>query len=440
MSAEEPKFNFDEGFQREVVALIIRDPEFNLRTDGLVVPGYFENELNASLAALFMEYFQKYRTTPKNKGTVAEILKSGITRKIIRKEFIPDLPDVLKELQELKVEDRDFVADRVAAFARHQALRKAVISSVDLMEKGKFDEVEQLVRAANEVGKNEGVESYDYFARAPERTQTRKDRMSGKVPVTGIPSGYNDLDELLFHRGWGRKELSLYMAGPKSGKTMALIDHARAASFNGYNVMYVTLEVSAAIIAERLDANISEVPLGALAVNADEVQRRVQALKPTTGRLVVHEFPTGTLQPKGLSRLINHYKSLGQTFDMVVVDYADLMAPNVRSQNPMENSKNIYIDLRAIAQTENLAILSATQTNRTGFQQAVQKMEHVADDISKVRIADLIISINATDEEKAAREARLYFVASRNQEDGVSIRIKTDLERAKLISKVVGRE
>jgi replicative DNA helicase len=67
-------------------------------------------------------------------------------------------------------------------------------------------------------------------------------------------------------------------------------------------------------------------------------------------------------------------------------------------------------------------------------------MEHVSDDINKARIVDLLISINAMEDEKARQEARLYFAASRNQEDGVTIRVKQALERGKFIARVLGKE
>jgi replicative DNA helicase len=202
----------------------------------------------------------------------------------------------------------------------------------------------------------------------------------------------------------------------------------------------VTLEVSAKIIAERLDANIAEIGLNALGMNAEEVAARVEAAKAGCGLLRIHEFPTGSLTAKALTRLLHHYKAKGTVFDLVVVDYADLMAPDHRSSDTIDNSKQIYVGLRAIAQMENVALLSATQTNREGFQQAVQRMEHVSDDINKARIVDLLISINAMEDEKARQEARLYFAASRNQEDGVTIRVKQALERGKFIARVLGKE
>lgn len=437
---EETKFEFDAEFQTCVAALICRDPEFHTRTDGLIKPDYFNDELEAGIAATYIEYFQKYKTVPRTKAAVSEVIKDAIAKRRFRKEVIPDLPAKLKELGGTEVDDREFVIDKIGEFAQHQAYRSAVLDSVELLEKGKFDDIVQLFKKANEVGASEALNAYDYFERTYERKSVRDAVRAGLVAKTGIPTGMPLLDEILFHGGWGRKELSLYMGPPKSGKTMALVDSALAASFAGFNVLYVTLEVAAQIIADRSDANISQFGMAQLNINADEVARRVSAAHAKAGKLVIHEYPTGTFQPKGLARLLSRYKAKGETFDLIVVDYLDLMAPDFRSQSPIENSKAIYAGVRAIAMQENAAILSATQTNRAGLKEAVQRMESVSDDINKIRIADIVISINATEEEKAAKEARLFFVASRNQEDGVSIRIKQDLQRAKFVASVIGRD
>ncbi|MEO9497667.1 MAG: hypothetical protein ABJG42_24550, partial [Vibrio splendidus] len=120
------------------------------------------------------------------------------------------------------------------------------------------------------------------------------------------------------------------------------------------------------------------------------------------------------------------------------VDYADIMAPDIYTQNEIENSKQIWLGLRAIAQIENAAMITATQTNRTGFKNTTAKAEDVAEDFNKIRIADLVISINRTDEERDRGEARLYFAASRNQSGEFSISIKQDLARMSFIDGVIG--
>lgn len=148
----------------------------------------------------------------------------------------------------------------------------------------------------------------------------------------------------------------------------------------------------------------------------------------------------GEMRPSDLRRLyLNQQAKLGVNYDLVVVDYADIMAPEVRSGNKIDNSCSIYQNLRAFAQTYNVALLSATQTNRDGAKSAVAKATDVAEDYNKIRIADLVISINATPDEKAQNIARLYFAASRHQEGDFTVNIQQDLARGKFIKKVCGR-
>ncbi len=148
-----------------------------------------------------------------------------------------------------------------------------------------------------------------------------------------------------------------------------------------------------------------------------------------------------------LRKLVERYKNPGRNpdgsarppikFDMVVVDYADLMASSHRTKDPIENSKQIYTELRAIGFEENVAMLTATQTNREGHKSTVAKMDHVAEDFNKIRIADLVISINKTEEEAARNEARLYFAASRNQESGFTVVIRQNVAMMRFLESVV---
>ena len=85
-------------------------------------------------------------------------------------------------------------------------------------------------------------------------------------------------------------------------------------------------------------------------------------------------------------------------------------------------------------------MLTATQTNREGHKATVAKAEHVSEDFNKVRTVDLMISINKTEEEAKKGIARLYFAASRNQEDGFTIIIKQNLEMMKFVESVIGEE
>jgi replicative DNA helicase len=272
------------------------------------------------------------------------------------------------------------------------------------------------------------------------RTGERLSRAAGKLPPTGITTGFRAIDEILYHRGWGKRELSVILGGAKAGKTTMLMEFGASAIAAGYNVLYVTLEVAANIIGERLDANISQRAMMELHLHPHEVRSKVKEFMKKAGKFILHEFPTGSMTVSDLRRLVERYKSRGIKFDLVIVDYADLMAPERYTDSNIENSKSVYVNLRGYAMQEDLAILTATQTNRDGYKAAVAKAEHVSEDFNKIRIADLVISINRTEEERASNQARLFFAASRNQAGNFTIRIEQDLDRMKGISKILGME
>lgn len=233
---------------------------------------------------------------------------------------------------------------------------------------------------------------------------------------------------------------SFFANGLIAHNTLAMINFAGNATQHGYNVLYATLEVSARIIAERLDAFLSDTPIRSLEDNIISVKDKINLKAAKAGRFLIHEFPSGTMTPRMLRKLIEKYRNRGLIFDLVVVDYADIMAPDYRTDNVIENSKEIYVGLRALAFEFDCAILTATQTNREGYKAAVAKAEHVAEDFNKIRTADVVISINSTEEERDQGEARLYFAASRNQESGFTVRVKQDLKKMQFITNVIGIE
>lgn len=445
--AEEPsKFDFDNEFQTKIAALALRDDEFLRRTAHLLLPEYFENVGEAKLVDIALRHFRKYHCAP-DRTSLVKAVRDAIASKQISKEIYPLVSNALQTLLKEDVSNRAFVEDNVVDFAKQQAMASAIVRSVELLKRGEFVKIDDLVQAALNVGINEDGEMYDYYDKVADRTIIRIEKETGVLPPQGITTGTEKLDNLLYHRGWGRRELTSIMGGAKAGKTTALIHFARMASFVGFNVLYATLEVGANIISDRMDASVAGVVMKELGAKAASVAEVVKKAGEKAGRLIIHEYPSGTLSPNMLRQLLQRYKTPGRNtdgstrppikFDLIVVDYADIMAPNYRTQDAIENSKSVYVDLRAIAFEENAAVLTATQTNREGFKSTVAKAEHVAEDFNKVRTVDLMISINKTEEEAARGESRLYFAASRNQESGFTVVIKQNLSMMKFIEGVV---
>lgn len=427
---------FTDDFKQKVLALQLRDDNFCQRVDGLIHSSFFDHEADKYILSIATNYYEKY-SAPPSATVVSQIFKEDQKNNVVRKEFTSTIASRLKDLYKTDISDREFVIERVADFARKTATEKAVIEAATILDSGgDINPIMMLIQKALDVGSTDLATAYDYKESITKRTEIRKARLKGEISFNSVTTGWKDMDNTLYRRGWGKGELSLYMAPSKGGKSAALIDHALRAVEKGFNVLLISLEVSTEIQSDRMDSNISGVKMGDLSTLIDKVDDRVNKWKSRAANLKCHEYPSGTYKVSDLRRLIKKYQATGLTFDLVVLDYADIMLSESKSNEGIDKSKQVLIDLRALAQNENLAILSATQTNRSGATADVITDIHVAEDYNKIRIADLVISINCNDIERDTGEARLYYAASRNQ-PAHTITVKRDLSVMKHIKEII---
>lgn len=432
----EKRFEFGEEIQRKLAAVSCRETEFLRRTEGLIKPQYFENIAHSVLVDLVQSYYKSYGKAP-SKGIFLSLFKDAITSKLIPKEYVGECKQAFAEIIKEDVSDLEFLTDKITAFARHRAMEAALLKAVDLKQKGDWSAIEKIMGEALLVGAADKDPGVDYWEDIAQRTERRKEIASGAVGPTGISTGVGPLDNILYHKGWGLEELTVIMGAAKKGKSTALAHFGKNASIKGYNVMYVTLEVSGAIISDRFDANIADYQIDKIIEDADEVRKRIDAIKAGSGKLVIHEYPPDTFTPAHLRRLLRDYSARGMHFDLVIIDYLDIMAPDYVTRDPIQDSKSVWLGVRKIAKQERIAILTATQTNRDGAKNSVASDTDVADDYNKIRIADLVISINKTEQEEKNGECRLHFAASRNQKGKLTIKVKQDLDKMNFIKSVL---
>ncbi|WP_339118996.1 DnaB-like helicase C-terminal domain-containing protein [Halomonas sp. BMC6] len=436
---------FTPEFELKIVSHTLRDTSFLQQCEDLVDRDFFSDASSRFLVTVAKNHYKKYESAPSIR-TLTSYVQSAVKSGKVKKELIPDIKQTLKEAYDEPLSDLNYLIERVTTFARHRALQAALFKVVEDMERAEklgvdldYGVVEREFQSALMTGSNDANNGYDYFERLSDRTEAREDRASGKIDPSeySITTGYPAIDSLLYHKGWARKEMVVFMGPPKSGKSTALGQFGINACRAGFDVLYVSLEVSDLVLADRIDASLSSVAMAELTDKSTFVRDEIEKLSGSCGKFMLHQYPTMTFTPKQLARLIEYYKARGVVFDMIIVDYGDIMAPDFRTPDPIENSKSIYAGLRAIAMQYDAALLTATQTNRDGARSSVATMTDVAEDFNKIRIADLVISINKTEEEKAAQEARLYFAASRNQRGDITIRIKQDLEKMKFLTKIL---
>lgn len=435
-SYEPSAFDFDESFQVDLAAYACRDNSFVRQCSDLITPDQFENYGVATVVDISQDYVRKYGSAPSEKILVSLINQRHRSGKI-REDLWVEVRKAIGKIVKVKLADTNYMVDKLSTFSKHHAVEQALMQSIDLKDKGDFEAVGNIMQKALMIGASDDAKEYDFFAKITDRTAKRKEAASGVAPPTGISSGIKGLDDVLYHKGWGRKEMVIFMGAPKSGKSTALGHFGLSACLQGYNVLYASLEVSDEIIAERIDAAITDIPISEIEDRIMEADKKIRELEEKSGDFHLFQFPPDTFSPNDLRRLLDKQKAKGFTYDVICCDYGDIMAPNFRTNDSIKDSKSIFLSLRAIAMEQNAALLTATQTNREGAKSGTATMGDVAEDFNKVRIADLLISINKTEEERANDEARLYFAASRNQRGDLTIKIKQDMERMKFLTDIV---
>jgi hypothetical protein len=263
-------------------------------------------------------------------------------------------------------------------------------------------------------------------------------------------SGIDALDEHGVHPDRG--ELYLHMGPRKSGKTWALIQIGRRAVEKRHDVLFITLENSSAITRMRYtqaflqftteQARTMRIPLfsfdgggrfrldwdqvdpaGAISEKTEEglakaMERYIYTGKPgSPGRLLVQEFPTGTLTIPQINNLLDHLER-SESFkpDIVILDYVNLMEIGDVRQHRLSLGR-LCVTLRGVAVMRKLAMVTATQTNRLSATAKVVSGTHVAEDWSMLGTADTVVAYTQSPQERERNMARIYVDAARNAPD-----------------------
>jgi archaellum biogenesis ATPase FlaH len=233
--------------------------------------------------------------------------------------------------------------------------------------------------------------------------------------VLGTAS-FSEIEELrnLVRLGFGIPEVDSEIGGgvpkgtlttligeEKGGKSMSLVQVSAEALLKEHNVYFATLELPRVFQLIRLKANLTGVPIdsiinGSLPVAKERVR---QLIEGEDGRLEVKEFSAGTTTPRDIFRWVKASEAhSGNRCSVLVIDYADLLSAG-KDLKSYEAGKKVYIELRAFARAHDCWVFTASQAQRKTKDRKRIKLEHVADSMHKVRIADLIISLNKADDD-----------------------------------------
>jgi replicative DNA helicase len=312
-----------------------------------------------------------------------------------------------------EVDDWDSVCDLAAEWQRGVAVEDALYEAIDLTRRGSFEAAQELIAEAFSVGNREVRERIGLTGgvqRASEGEPTPTMLGLDKQLGGGLRAG----------------ELGVVIAPPKGGKSGTLVNIGYAAVMHGRRLLHVTLELSAHKTRQRYLMRL----LGRTKpeLDDDDVPERVEALlRRVMGDVTIEAFPT---RSAGLMRLRDLLQE--RSYDMMIVDYADLMRPERAYSETRHALADIYYGLRGLAGQFGMPVWTASQTNRHGAGDEPITMRDFAECFEKAAALDIGLALNQDTKEKDAGVARLHLLLNRDGEGGLTVPCNVDWTRMTL--------
>ena len=396
---------YGKSFQEKLVQLILQERIFADQIWEVLDVEFLELKHLQVFVQKIFDYKEKYGAHPAY-STITTILRSELENEdeAVQKQ----IRDLFARINtgDIEVDGAEYIKEVALDFCRKQKLKSAILKSVDLIQKSSFEEVSSLINEAIKLGSDNNF-GYDYKADFEKRFE-----IVARRPVT---TGWKYVDDLC-GGGLGRGELGVVIAPTGAGKSMALVHLGSQAVKLGKTVIHYTLELQDTTIASRYDSCITGVPLSDLHDFKDEIYEKVQEIE---GNLIVKGYPTKSASTNTIKSHLERMKQRGINAELIIVDYADLLKPNLSHKEKRIELESIYEELRGIAAECDCPIWTASQTNRSGLNAEVITMESISEAFNKCFVADFIFSLSRTIQDKGANTARMFIAKNRNGPDGL---------------------
>lgn len=395
--------NADYGYdiQKLYLEMMLTDAETFVRCQSIFDHELFDRKLQ-SAAKFINDYVVEHNVLP--------------TLEIVRASTNTDLSG----LNELREEHYDWLLTDFETFIRHKGLERAILQSADLLEKGEYGPVEELVKRAVQVGLTKDMGT-DYFQDPRARLLRIKDK-NGQ-----ISTGWQTVDKKLFG-GMNRGELNIFAGGSGAGKSLFLANLGVNWSLQGYNVVYLTLELSEELVSMRVDSMITEIPAREVFRQIDEVEMRVKVIGKKAGTYQVKYLPSGKTANDVRSYLKEYEIKLGRKVDILLIDYLDLLMPiskKISAENLFIKDKYVSEELRNLAVEKQCVLVTAAQLNRGAVEEVEFDHSHISGGLSKIQTADNVFGIFTS---RAMRERGKYQIQLMKTRSSSGVGQKIDLD------------
>jgi archaellum biogenesis ATPase FlaH len=387
--------------QKLYLELMLADAEVFVRCQGIFDHTLFDRKLQDA-AEFVNEYAKQYSVLPDYE------MVNASCRIDLKK------PEVVKDGH------MDWLMDEFESFTRHKAIERAIIASADLLEKHNYGEVESLIKEAVQIGLARDMGT-DYFADPRARLMGLKDK-NGQ-----ISTGWPTMDRRLFG-GMNRGELNIFAGGSGAGKSLFLANLGVNWALMGLNVVYLTLELSEALVSMRIDSMVTGVSTKEIFKDLDDVEMKVKMIGKKSGMLQIKYMPSGKTVNDIRAYMKEYEIRVGKKVDVLLVDYMDLLMPigkKISAENLFVKDKYVSEELRNLAMEKKVLCVTAAQLNRGAVEEVEFDHSHISGGLSKIQTADNVFGIFTS---RAMRERGRYQLQLMKTRSSSGVGMKVDLE------------
>lgn len=356
-----------------------------------LTPEYFHETIEKEIFLEIENYVGKYSDIPSK-----EALLIGIDEhKNISDDQYKTITEYINEIEPTDVND-DWLVEETEKFCKDKSIYNAVLKSIAIID-GKDKEMSvqalpEILTEALSVSFDKNV-GHDYFESADDRFEFYH-RVEEKIPF--------DLEILnkITKDGLPNKSLMCWLAATGVGKSLVMCHQAASALALGKNVLYITLEMSEERIAERIDANLFDVPLSNIInLTKKDFDRKINKIKKKfKGQLIVKEYPTSTVHVGHFEHLLDELR-IKKNFkpEIIFIDYINLCVSkrfkNANNQNSYTIVKAIAEELRGLAVIHDVPVVTATQVNRSGANDPDLDLTNTADSFGLPATTDIMLAL-----------------------------------------------
>ena len=412
-----------------VLINLLHDEEFRSIAYPHIKTEYFENTSYRETFKLFSEFVEKYSRPPTKESLCIDLQN----KKNLPEHVFNGVYNTIQELNPMDV-NSDWLKQTAETWCQKRAVYLAIFESIEITE-GKDDTkdlgyIVPLLKDAitvsfdNHIGHNyleDFEERYDFYTKDEEKIPFDIEYLN-KITEGGLP----------------KKTLNIILAGTGGGKSLTMCHMAAANLLQGYNVLYITCEMSEKRIAQRIDANLLNIGIKDLKTTPKNIfKTKIKELEDkTNGDLVIKEYPTSSAH-------VGHFRSclsdlsLKKNFkpDIIFVDYINICASQ-RYRPDTANSytlvKGIAEELRGLAVENDVPIVSATQTTRSGYGSSDVNLTDTSESFGLPATADLMFALTASDEDKQLGQVVVKQLKNRYNDVVLYERFAVGIDKGKM--------